>query len=269
MSVPLPPTSQSIPPPPTSQVLPPAPTSQELPLPPTFQQIAPSSSPQGSSMASASSVAGPSAPSAPSWGRGTGHRGPTTGVTERRLPDGQQWNVSLIRGYGVGPTTDIFTSRMGIVSKLYCKIWQKDFVKLPIATKELIFRDLQSNMHGRNPHQLELFKIGRCKDLADDSESWVDKESRRRYETMTQLMAPSSDLDAKSHTPATPEEAFISVMGKDRPGHVRCAGSGETLSTWYKSTGMSGSSERERIMQEQLKAQEEKLKAQAEEMSQM
>ncbi|MQM05944.1 hypothetical protein Taro_038765 [Colocasia esculenta] len=151
---------------------------------------------------------------------------------------------------------------MSVVSKLYCKIWQKDFAKLPVATKELIFRNLQSlddviasvpagvdssdwqtmckmwtngdelsNMYGRNPHRLELFKMGRCKDLADGSESWVDEESRRRYETMTQLMAPSSDVDAESHTPATPEEAFISVMGKDRLGRVRCAGSGETLST--------------------------------------
>ncbi|MQL82427.1 hypothetical protein Taro_014903 [Colocasia esculenta] len=99
--------------------------------------------------------------------------------------------------------------------------------------------------------------------------SWVDVESRRRYETMTQMIAPSSDVDAESQTPATPEDPFISVMGKDRPGRVRCAGSGETLSTWYKSTGTSGSSERERITQEQLKAQEEKLKAQAEEMTQM
>ncbi|MQM14150.1 hypothetical protein Taro_047078 [Colocasia esculenta] len=98
-------------------------------------------------------------------------------------------------------------------------------------------------MHGRNLHQLELFKMGRCKDLADGSESWVDEESMRRYETITQLMAPSSDVDAENHTPATPEEAFISVMGKDRPGHVPCAGSGGTLSTWYKSTGTSGSSE--------------------------
>ncbi|MQM16632.1 hypothetical protein Taro_049591 [Colocasia esculenta] len=45
--------------------------------------------------------------------------------------------------------------------------------------------DERSNMHGRNPHRLELFKMGRCKDLVDDSESWVDEESRRRYETMT------------------------------------------------------------------------------------
>ncbi|MQM23943.1 hypothetical protein Taro_057014 [Colocasia esculenta] len=63
-------------------------------------------------MASTSFVAGPYAPS---WRRGTGRRGPTRGVTERRLPDGQQWNVSLLRGYGVGPTVHIFTSRMGAV----------------------------------------------------------------------------------------------------------------------------------------------------------
>ncbi|MQM13457.1 hypothetical protein Taro_046382 [Colocasia esculenta] len=278
LSVPLPPTSQAIPPPPTSQGLPPAPTSQELPLPLTLQQIAPSSSPQGSSAASTSSVAGPSAPSAPSWGRGTSRRGPTRGVTKRRLPDGQQWNVSLVRGYGVGPTADHFTSRMGVVSKMYCKIWQKDFAKLLVATQELIFRELQhlngkslddaiasvpagvdssdwqtmcemwttgdeqSNMHGRTPHRLEVFKMGRCKDLPDGSESWVDEESRRRYEAMNQMIAPS-DVDAESHTTATPEDAFISVMGKDRSGRVRCAGSGETLSTWYGSIGTSAYSE--------------------------
>ncbi|MQL92151.1 hypothetical protein Taro_024768 [Colocasia esculenta] len=201
---------------------------------------------------------------------------------------------------------------------MYCKILQKDFAKLPVATKELIFGDLQmmrlpssqqvltpqigkqcarcgllrmsggfltkiykqnratqsmpyrrgrtshyqlmndfSHMHGRTPHRLEVFKMGRCKDLPNSSESWVDEESMRRYEAMTQMIAPSSDIDAESHTPATPEDTFISVMGKDRPGRVRCAGSGETLGTWYRSTGTSASSERERIMQEQLKAQEE------------
>ncbi|MQM05700.1 hypothetical protein Taro_038516 [Colocasia esculenta] len=82
-------------------------------------------------------------------------------------------------------------------------------------------------------------------------------------------MAPSSDVDVESHTPATPKEAFISVMGKDRPGRVCCVGSGETLSTWYKSTAMSSSSEREKIMQEKLKAQEEMVKAQAEEKTQI
>ncbi|MQM21976.1 hypothetical protein Taro_055023 [Colocasia esculenta] len=125
-----------------------------------------------------------------------------------------------------------------------------------------------SNMHGRTPNRLEVFKMGRCKDLLDDTKSWVDEESRRRYEAMNEMIAPS-DVDAESHTTATPEDAFILVMGKDRPGRVRCAGSGETLSTWYGSIGPSAYSERERKLQEQLKVQEEKLKAQAEKMNQM
>ncbi|MQM22627.1 hypothetical protein Taro_055682, partial [Colocasia esculenta] len=281
---------------------------------------------------------GPSAPSARSWGRGTGRRGPTRGVTERRCPDGQQWNVSLVRAYGVDPTADHFTSRMGVVSKVYCKIWQKDFAKLPVATQELIFRDLhltyqwecteqtdremlahmsamhrswrskqkkrhfngkplddaivsfpagvdpsdwqtmcelwttgdeRSQMHGRTPHRLEVFKMGRCKDLPNGTEGWVDEESRRRY-AMSEMIAPS-DVDAESHTTATPEDVFILVMGKDRPGSVRCARSGETLRTWYgsTSTGPSAHSEREKQMQEQLKVQEDKLKAHADKMNQM
>ncbi|MQL80031.1 hypothetical protein Taro_012470, partial [Colocasia esculenta] len=298
---------------------------------------------------------------------GHGRRGPTRGVTERRCPDGQQWNVSLVRGYGVGPTADHFTSRMGVVSKVYCKIWQKDFAKLPAATKEFIFRDLQltyqwdrtdqidremlahmsamhrswrskqkkrhfnrkplddaiafvpagvdpsdwqtmcelwttgderriadrnkqnratqsmpyrrgrtshyqlmsdfSLMHGRTPYRLEVFKMGRCKNLLDGTESWVDEESRRRYEAMSEMIAPS-DIDVESQTL---ENAFISVMGKDRPGRVRCAGSGETLRTWYgsTSTGPSAYSEREKQIQEQLKVQEDKLKAQADKMNEI
>ncbi|MQL89716.1 hypothetical protein Taro_022301 [Colocasia esculenta] len=287
LSVPLPPTSQTIPPPPTSQGLPPAPTSQQLPLPLTLQQIAPSSSPQGSSAASASSVAGPSAPSAPSWGRGTGRRGPTRGVTERRLPDGQQWNVSLVRGYGVGPTADHFTSRLGVISNMYCKIWQKDFVKLPVATQELIFRYLQltyqwehtektyremlahmSAMH-RSWHDA-IASVPAGVDPSDWQrmcEMWTTGDER---EAMNEMIA-LSDVDAESQPTATPEDAFISVMEKDRPGRVRCAGSGETLRTWYGSTSTEPSaySERERQMQEHLKVQEGKLKAQADKMNQM
>ncbi|MQM01043.1 hypothetical protein Taro_033790 [Colocasia esculenta] len=130
--------------------------------------------------------------------------------------------------------------------------------------------DEWSQMHGRTPHRLEEFKMGRCKDLPDGTESWVDEESRRRYEAMSEIIAPSA-VDAESQTIPTPEDAFISVMGKDRPGRVRCAGSGETLRTWYgsTSTGPSAYSERERQMQERLKIQEEKLKAQADKMNQM
>ncbi|MQM12005.1 hypothetical protein Taro_044915 [Colocasia esculenta] len=259
LSVPLPPTSQVMPPPPTFQGLPPAPTSQQLPLPLTLQQIPPSSSPQGSSATSASSVA---CPSARPWGRGHGRRGPTKGVTERRYPDGQQWNVSLVRGYGVGPTADHFTCSMGVISKVYYKIWQKDFAKLPAATKELIFRDLHLTYQWDRTDQTDREILAHMSAM---HRSWHSKQKKK--EAISEMIAPS-DIDVESQTP---EDAFISVMGKDRPGRVRCAGSGETLRTWYGSTsvGPSAYSERERQMQEQLKVQEDKLKAQTYKMNEM
>ena len=58
-------------------------------------------------------------------------------------PEGQRWNVRLIRGYSVGETGVNFATRMGVVAKTHCKIWQKKFTQLPTDTKEAIFRDLQ------------------------------------------------------------------------------------------------------------------------------
>ncbi|MQL73054.1 hypothetical protein Taro_005391, partial [Colocasia esculenta] len=183
-------------------------------------------------------------PSARPWGRGHGRRGPTRGVTERRCPDGQQWNVSLVRGYGVGPTVDHFTSRMGVVSKHFNgKPLDDAIASVPAGVDPSDWQticelwttgDERSLMHGRTPHRLEVFKMGRCKSLPDGTESWVDEESRRRYEAMSEMIAPS-DIDAESQTP---EDAFILVMRKDRPGRVRYAGSGETLRTWYGSTSV-------------------------------
>ncbi|MQM07084.1 hypothetical protein Taro_039922 [Colocasia esculenta] len=202
-----------------------------------------------------------------------------------------------------GPYCRSLYESHGRYIKMYCKIWQKDFAKLLVATQELIFRYLQltyqwertektdremlahmsgmhrswrskqkkrhfngkplddaiasvpagvdpsdwqtmckmwttgderrvadqnkqnratqsmpyrrgrtshyqllngfSNMHGRTPHRLEVFKMGRCKDLLDGTESWVDEESRRRYEAMNEMIAPS-DVDAESHTTRLP-----------------------------------------------------------------
>ncbi|MQL77617.1 hypothetical protein Taro_010058 [Colocasia esculenta] len=68
--------------------------------------------------------------------------------------------------------------------------------------QDVDYWDERSHMHGRTPHRLEVFKMGRCKDLPNGSESWVDEESRRRYEAMTQMIAPSSDVDVESHTPS-------------------------------------------------------------------
>ncbi|MQM19465.1 hypothetical protein Taro_052470, partial [Colocasia esculenta] len=65
---------------------------------------------------------------------------------------------------------------MSIVSKLYCKIWKKDFAKLPVATKELIFKDLQLT------HQWErTYKTDR-EMLAHKSvmhRSWHSKQKKR------------------------------------------------------------------------------------------
>ncbi|MQL72605.1 hypothetical protein Taro_004925 [Colocasia esculenta] len=49
----------------------------------------------------------------------------------------------VIGGTGIGESGAQFVSHMGIVSKLHCKIWQKDFVKLPTDIIDTIFRDLE------------------------------------------------------------------------------------------------------------------------------
>ena len=56
--------------------------------------------------------------------------------------DGERWNVQLIRRYSVGQIGVSFVTRIGVVVKTHCKIWQKKFTQLSAATKEAIFRDL-------------------------------------------------------------------------------------------------------------------------------
>ncbi|MQL92519.1 hypothetical protein Taro_025144, partial [Colocasia esculenta] len=51
-------------------------------------------------------------------------------------------------------------------------------------------------------------------------------------ERMIQLSTPSLDSESGS-TPISVEEAFVSVIGKDRSGGIRCEGSQETRRTWY------------------------------------
>ncbi|MQM20106.1 hypothetical protein Taro_053122, partial [Colocasia esculenta] len=48
------------------------------------------------------------------------------------------------------------------------------------------------------------------------------------FERMIQLSTPSLDSESGS-TPISAEEAFVSVMGKDRSGRICCGGSRETL----------------------------------------
>ncbi|MQM19830.1 hypothetical protein Taro_052843 [Colocasia esculenta] len=79
---------------------------------------------------------------------------------------------------------------------------------------------------------VNLCSIPRCKELPDGNEQWVDEKSRSRYERMIQLSTPSLDSESGS-TPISAEEAFVSVMGNDRSGRIRCGGSRETRRTWY------------------------------------
>ncbi|MQM06767.1 hypothetical protein Taro_039594 [Colocasia esculenta] len=115
--------------------------------------------------------------------------------------------------------------------------------------------------HDREPNRVEIFKIGRCKELPDGNEQWVDDESRSRYERMIQLSTPSLDTESGS-TPISAEEAFVSVMGKDRSGRIRCGGSRETCRTWY-GTGEGSSSTN---YQQQISNIENTLRMEVEEL---
>ncbi|MQL96064.1 hypothetical protein Taro_028731 [Colocasia esculenta] len=307
--------------------------------------------------ASSATSASSSVVETPSWGRGIGLRGPFRGATERRLEPGHKWNVRVIGGYKVGEQGTNFISRMGIVIRLHCKIWQNFFSKLPEETKNGIFRDLEmwycwdrtpqtdkemlqhmtamhkgwrgmlkskhykgktfeeavasvppgvdpsdwrtmcqkwnsrekqnrahQNMtyrrgrmisiyqlkddfvktHHRELDRMEVFRMGRCKDLPDGTQRWVDDESRDRFERMTQMTTPS--LQSDDATPILAEDAFVAVMGRDKPGCVRCAGKAETLRTWYGRGEGSSSSGGYHIQVQQLQQQLQDQNKKIEEM---
>ena len=81
---------------------------------------------------------------------------------------------------------------------------------------------------------------------------------------MSQLtLAPTDDDAEADRVPISPEEAFITVMGRDRPGRVHCAGSAETLGTWYTPSEGSSSAAYQHQAQEhalQIQAMEERLR---------
>ncbi|MQM10303.1 hypothetical protein Taro_043195, partial [Colocasia esculenta] len=112
--------------------------------------------------------------------------------------------------------------------------WQMMCEKWNTSDEQRLVQDRESNL-------VEIFKIGRCKELPDGTDQWVDDESRSRYERMIQLSTPSLDSESES-TPISTEEAFGSVMEKDRSGRVRYRGSRETLRTWYGTREGSSSS---------------------------
>ncbi|MQL88732.1 hypothetical protein Taro_021297, partial [Colocasia esculenta] len=115
--------------------------------------------------------------------------------------------------------------------------------------------------HDREPNRVEIFKIGRCKELPDGNEQWVDDESRSRYERMIQLSTPSLDSESGS-TPISAKEAFVSVMGKDRSGRIRCGGSRETSRTWHGTGEGSSSTD----YQQQINNNENTLRMEVEEL---
>ena len=81
---------------------------------------------------------------------------------------------------------------------------------------------------------------------------------------MSQLTLALIDDDA-DRVLISPEEAFITVMGRDRPGRVCCAGSAETLVTWYTPGEGSNSPAYQHQAQEhalQIHAMEERLRTQ-------
>ncbi|MQL87687.1 hypothetical protein Taro_020232, partial [Colocasia esculenta] len=115
--------------------------------------------------------------------------------------------------------------------------------------------------HDREPNRVEIFKIGRCKELLDGNGQWVDDESRSQYERMIQLSTPLLDSESGS-TPISAEEAFVSVMGKDRSGRIRCGSSWETRRTWYGT----GEGSRSTDYQQQISNIENTIRMEVEEL---
>ncbi|MQM00422.1 hypothetical protein Taro_033156 [Colocasia esculenta] len=115
--------------------------------------------------------------------------------------------------------------------------------------------------HDREPNRVVIFKIGICKELPDGTEQWVDVESRSQYERMIQLSVTSLDSESES-TPISAEEAFVSVVGKDRSGRICCGGSRETRRTWYGIGEGSSSSD----YQQQISNIENTLRMEVEEL---
>ena len=81
---------------------------------------------------------------------------------------------------------------------------------------------------------------------------------------MSQLTLTPTDDDA-DRVSISPEKVFITVMGRDRPERVCCAGSAQTLGTWYTPGEGSSSAAYQHQAQEyalQIHAMEERLRTQ-------
>ncbi|MQL67767.1 hypothetical protein Taro_000069 [Colocasia esculenta] len=66
-------------------------------------------------------------------------------------------------------------------------------------------------------------------------------------------------LQSDDAAPVLAEDAFITVMGRDMPGHVRCAGKAEMLRPWYRRGEGSSSSGGYHTQVQQLQDQSKKM----------
>ncbi|MQL87167.1 hypothetical protein Taro_019709 [Colocasia esculenta] len=123
--------------------------------------------------------------------------------------------------------------------------------------------------HQHELDRMEVFRMGKCNDLPDGTQRWVDDESNDRFERMTQMTTHSLQSDVAA--PVSAEDVFIAVMGRYRPGRVRCAGKAETLRTWYGrgegSSSSGGYHTQVQELQQQLQDQNKKMEAMSAERS--
>ncbi|MQL75280.1 hypothetical protein Taro_007646, partial [Colocasia esculenta] len=68
-------------------------------------------------------------------------------------------------------------------------------------------KDVFVKTHQREPDRMEVFRMGRCKDLPDGTQRWVDDESNDRFERMTTPSLQSDDA-----APVSAKDAFIVVI---------------------------------------------------------
>ncbi|MQL95673.1 hypothetical protein Taro_028341, partial [Colocasia esculenta] len=119
--------------------------------------------------------------------------------------------------------------------------------------------------HQREFDRMEVFRMGRCKDLPDGTQRWVDDENNDLFERMTQMTTHS--LQSDDAAPVSAEDAFRAIMGRDRPGRVCCAGKVETLRTWYGRGEGSSSSGGYHTQVQQLQNQNKKMEEMSTERS--
>ncbi|MQL75435.1 hypothetical protein Taro_007819, partial [Colocasia esculenta] len=137
------------------------------------------------------------------------------------------------------------------------KIFEDAIASVPLCVDPSDWRTMCQNWNSREKqdiaernkqnrtHQNMMYRRGRTSiyQLKDDFVKTHQREPDRMEvlgwgdvktsptERMTQMTTPSLQSDVAALVSA--EDAFVAVMGRDRPGRVCCAGKAETLHTWY------------------------------------